>query len=289
VDRGRRRERREHAPDPEGPPKEALTMPFQTIAEVIGVKTQPKLSKWWETFFRPDLFLPGEEEHMEQAPSEVRFIQKELSLKKDSEVLDLCCGVGRHSILLADKGVRVTGIDAMPSYLRMARERADRAGVEVRWVQSDMRKLTYRNEFDAVLSCWTSFGYFPSYSDDVKVLKQVARSLRKGGSFFLDTVNGEWLRTHAKDKDWRRQRDGYILEEIEVRDGKDPATITHWTFIQPGRPIREGISFVRLYDKARAVATLKKAGLTGVRFFGGYHGEPLTPDSKRLIVVAKQK
>src|SRR5271155_2492897 len=119
-------------------------MTFQTIAEVIGTKQPPKLSNWWETFFRPDLFLPGEQEHMDEAPGEVRFMQKALSLGKGSKVLDLCCGVGRHSTLLAQKGCSVTGLDGMPSYLRIARERADRAAVEVRWVQSDMRKVTYR-------------------------------------------------------------------------------------------------------------------------------------------------
>jgi cyclopropane fatty-acyl-phospholipid synthase-like methyltransferase len=262
-------------------------MTFQTIAEVIGTKQPPKLSNWWETFFRPDLFLPGEQEHMDEAPGEVRFMQKALNLGKGSRVLDLCCGVGRHSILLAQKGCAVTGLDGMPSYLRIARERADRAAVEVRWVQSDMRKVTYRSEFDAVLCAWTSFGYFPSFAEDQRVLKQVARSLKKGGLFFLDVINGSYVQRHSKQKDWRRQRDGYILEDIEVRNGKDPSVVTNWTFIQPGRPIREGLSFVRLYDKQRATSALKSAGMTPVKFFGGYKGDPYTEESKRLIVVAK--
>jgi len=265
------------------------TMGFQTIAEVIGTSPTPKLSKWWEGFFRPDLFLPGEQEHMDDAPGEVRFIQKALGLKKGSRILDLCCGVGRHSILLAQKGASVTGLDCMPSYLRIARERGDRAGVEVRWVQCDMRKLTYKAEFEAVLNCWTSFGYFPSFADDLRVLKQVSRSLKPGGQFFLDVVNGAEVLANGKEKDWRRQRDGFILEEVEIRRGKDPATVTRWTFIQPGRPIREGLSFIRLYDKARITSALAQAGMAPVRFFGSFDGEAYGPASKRLVVVARKK
>lgn len=264
-------------------------MSFQTIAEVIGSKQAPKITNWWESFFRPDLFLPGEQEHMDGAQGEVRFIQNNLNVKKGSAVLDLCCGVGRHSILMAQKGAAVTGLDGMPSYLRIARERADRAGVEVRWVQSDMRKLTYKSEFDVVVSCWTSFGYFPSYADDQRVLKQVARSLKPGGQFMLDVINAPVIAKKDAQKDWRRQRDGYILEEFEIKAAKDPAVITRWTFIQPGRPIREGISFVRLYDKARITGALNAAGMTPVKFYGGYKNEPYTEQSERLIVIAKKK
>ena len=62
-------------------------MPFQTIADVIGIKQTPKLSKWWETFFRPDLYLPGEQEHMDDAPGEVRFMMKTLGIKKGAQVM----------------------------------------------------------------------------------------------------------------------------------------------------------------------------------------------------------
>jgi SAM-dependent methyltransferase len=262
---------------------------FQTIAEVIGTRSAPKLTNWWETFFRPDLFLPGEQEHLDGAPLEVRFIQTHLGLKKGSTVMDLACGVGRHSILLAQKGVVVTGLDGMPSYLRIARERADRAGVEVRWVQSDMRKVTNKNEFDAVLSCWTSFGYFPAFSDDMKVLKQITRALKPGGYFFLDVINGPRVIKQATQKDWRRQRDGYILEEFDIKEGKDASLTTKWTFIQPGRPIREGLHFVRLYDKARITTALNQAGMTPVKFFGGFKNEAYTEDSERMLVIAKKK
>ncbi len=48
-------------------------------------------------------------------------------------VLDLCCGIGRHSIPLAKQGVRVTGVDRSPSLLGHARRYASEAGANIRW------------------------------------------------------------------------------------------------------------------------------------------------------------
>jgi SAM-dependent methyltransferase len=55
--------------------------------------------------------------------------------------LDLGCGGGLWSIELARRGWQVTGVDVVPKALRTARERASKAGVEVRFVQGDITEL----------------------------------------------------------------------------------------------------------------------------------------------------
>jgi len=44
--------------------------------------------------------------------------------------LDLCCGIGRHSVPLAERGYQVTGIDLSPVLIARARELAKARGVE---------------------------------------------------------------------------------------------------------------------------------------------------------------
>lgn len=75
-------------------------------------------------------------------------------------VLDLCGGPGRPAVPLAQRGMRVTGVDRTACLLERARERAGLAGVDVEWVQSDMREFRRPAASDLALSLFTSFGYF---------------------------------------------------------------------------------------------------------------------------------
>ncbi len=55
--------------------------------------------------------------------------------------LDLGCGTGMHSVDLARRGWQVTGVGIVPKALRLARERARGAGVEVRFVEGNVTAL----------------------------------------------------------------------------------------------------------------------------------------------------
>ena len=54
------------------------------------------------------------ERHWEMAPNEVEFVVSALGIEPGAAVLDLCCGMGRHSVELARRGYRVTGVDRRP-------------------------------------------------------------------------------------------------------------------------------------------------------------------------------
>ena len=88
--------------------------------------------------------------------------------------LDLCCGPGRHAVPLAQRGLRVTGVDRAALLLDRARERASLAAVDVEWVQADMREFRRPAAYDLALSLFTSFGYFAAPEDDLLVLAQRA-------------------------------------------------------------------------------------------------------------------
>ncbi|HPE19872.1 MAG TPA: class I SAM-dependent methyltransferase [Candidatus Mcinerneyibacteriales bacterium] len=67
-------------------------------------------------------------------------------------LLDVSCRFGRHSNLLAGKGFRVTGVDTNPEFLKIARERASKEGLSLKYMEMDMRELPFEKEFDMVLS-----------------------------------------------------------------------------------------------------------------------------------------
>ncbi len=244
------------------------------------------LKDWYKHFF--NLFPLADLVSQRETDREVRFLLKELNLKRGQKLLDLCCGIGRHAIPLAQKGVAVTGLDGTASYLRMARERADRAGLEIRWIEADMRRVPYKDEFDVVINCWTSFGYFTQPQDDVRVVRDVRRALKPGGLFFIDVANGEKILSQPSPRHWVQTDSGFVLEENELRPGGDPAVVTRRIFIKEGQQIREGTSFCRLYTKPRLEKLLKSSGFSVLKTWGDYDGGAPKADASRVMMLARK-
>jgi SAM-dependent methyltransferase len=130
-----------------------------------------------------------------------------LALGDGSNVLDLACGHGRIANRLAAMGARVTGLDATPLFLDVARSDAERRGVSVDYVQGDMRAIPWTDRFDAVVSWFTSYGYFDD-AQNRAVLTQVHRALRPGGRFLVELIPQGWasaaLGTRNRHGDRRR-------------------------------------------------------------------------------------
>ena len=76
-------------------------------------------SAWYVDFFRSDyLNVYGHMFTAERAEKESAFVARVLELKPGAQVLDLCCGQGRHSVQLAKRGLQVTGLDLNPAIPR---------------------------------------------------------------------------------------------------------------------------------------------------------------------------
>lgn len=129
--------------------------------------------EWWQTLF-DEKYLSTYIDRLtpEQTTKEVDFIVSTLDLEKGAKILDLACGHGRHSLELAKRGYRVTGVDYSEHFINIAKENAKKENVNVTYTQGDMREISYKDEFDAVVNIFTSFGYFKDDSDNVKVFKK---------------------------------------------------------------------------------------------------------------------
>ena len=73
-----------------------------------------------------ELFLPMLERLEEQADKEVENLVRifeDFQLQSNSRILDFSCGIGRHSIRLAERGFQVTGYDPSPLYHRKSKRK----------------------------------------------------------------------------------------------------------------------------------------------------------------------
>src|SRR5688500_15127941 len=178
------------------------------------------------------------EARREQAPAEVEQLAAMLELAPGAAVLDLCCGVGRHSIEFARRGCRVTGVDRFAPFLERARTAAAEAGVTgtVEWVEEDMRRFRRPLAFNAAVSLFTSFGYFHDDEQERAVLQNVFDSLQPGGRFLIDVMGKEVVARIFRPASVQRRQlpDGEAILIDEARVGDDWHHIAStWTFLCP--------------------------------------------------------
>ena len=114
----------------------------------------------------------------------VKYIDKLLA--PGSHILDMTCGPGFYTQMLAKMGHHCLGVDFSPASIDYARAQASEAGLaQASYELSDIRKFTTEKIFDCVLFVFGEFNVF-SRSDAQGLLNQVARVLKPGGLLILE-------------------------------------------------------------------------------------------------------
>jgi SAM-dependent methyltransferase len=247
------------------------------------------MMEWWQTFFDDQyLKLYGEVLPAERTEREVKGVLGILGLPQGAKVLDLCCGQGRHSIRLAQTGLRVTGLDLSPHLLAVARRDAEVAGVKLTLVEGDMRQIPFRGTFDAIVNLFTAFGYFDTDAENAKVLRCVARALKPGGQFLIELPNVYFTRALSTLRTWRESEVGPLLHDVTFDPWTGRDTTTFIWYESGERKTR--FFNVRTYAPHEVIAMLHAARLTPVKLYGGFDmSDYHYRDSRRLIVLAKKE
>jgi ubiquinone/menaquinone biosynthesis C-methylase UbiE len=223
----------------------------------------------------------------------VAFIVLVLDLEPGERLLDLACGSGVHALRLARRGLEVVGLDVAPSLVRYCTERAAAGELSnVTFVEGDMRALTYRGEFDALVVLSTSFGFFDDGTNQ-QVLESIARALRPGGRALLQLLDPVTC--------IERQRQRYYEEErpegiYHTETWFDPATFTsHSRFHFADR---DGVTHlwdeherIRVYTLPELRRMFDQAGLEMCAAYGDILLPPVDygPECHRQMVVVGRR
>lgn len=160
-----------------------------------------------------ELFLPILEEESRHASAEVSGllrVLRDLKVDNKSSILDLSCGIGRHSIQLSRKGYRVIGYDPSKYYIRIARQNAElelanKKNKLVFYIGEPGRpdlKLLPINEkqFGVIMSMFQSIGYI-SRAYDLCMFKNLLKISSNQCFLILETENRDWrLRNFEENK-----------------------------------------------------------------------------------------
>ena len=253
----------------------------------MGEENASQIEFDFEAVFDVDdyLYFYGEILTDELSDRQVNFLIRELDLASPLRILDLACGFGRHANRLAALGHEVTGIDLMPGFLEIARMDAARRGVNVTYMQGDMREIDFQEAFDLVLLLFTAFGYFDD-AQNLRVLENVRRALKPGGRLVFDLNNRDVLVKNLFPF-FVQDKGGDLMIDRTTFDSRTGRMVNKRIVIRNGK--RKDLPYtVRLYNPTEIRTLLGQAGFSNARLYGNWDGEPLTSESRRMIIVADE-
>ncbi|MGE5401530.1 MAG: class I SAM-dependent methyltransferase [Ignavibacteriales bacterium] len=242
--------------------------------------------EWFKDWFDSSEYLEVyKHRNDEDAARLFNLVIKNICLKPAAEVLDIACGAGRHSILFASGGYKVTAFDLSKNLLRIGREKCRELNLKVDFFNADIRRPALNHEFDLVINLFTSFGYFETDEENFALFKDAYDLLKKDAYFVFDYFNVYHLIKHL------------VPESVDSKNGK---TVIQKRYIKGNRIIKE-ISLikgsgsksytesVRLYNEDEIVCWLEIAGFKIKAVFGDYSGSQFHDESSPRVVIIVQK
>lgn len=257
---------------------------------------------WTEELFldHSDVFLRvhehGWESGEEQALALKAFFDH-FGVPASGRVLDVPCGIGRHSTRLAKMGYRALGLDLSPVYVKRAEELARREGVADRatFRVGDMRDLAAvvamdERPFDVAMNLWTSLGYYGEETD-LAVLRGYRDLVREGGLMILYIVNRDYVVRHFDPQGYEEFGDLVLIEDRRL-DLDASWTRNRWRFFRKRGLDLEGLTSIALEHRTYSVhelrALFERAGWRVEGAFAAYTMDPATFDAPGVTVVGRK-
>jgi SAM-dependent methyltransferase len=234
---------------------------------------------WFDSFYYHKLYRHrNTAEAQEFIDNVIGFIHP----KKDSRILDLACGKGRHSIYLNKKGFDVVGVDLSQNSINEANKDSNS---KLHFYAMDMRELECVKPFDFVLNLFTSFGYFQNKSENLEVLKGVHSILNKDGILVIDFLNAtkvikNLVPEESQEVDGikftinRMIENNTVVKRIGVLDGDKVANF------------QERVSMFELSDFEEMFT---QTGFKLINYFGNYQLDKFDPNSSDRLILVVQK
>jgi SAM-dependent methyltransferase len=243
-------------------------------------------AEWYKDFFRGvalDVWrgaVPPE-----QTRAEADFLERVLERSPGARLLDVPCGNGRHSLELASRGYRTTGVDIAEEFVCEAQTRAA-SGLQAEFLLGDMRHLPWQSEFNGAFCFGNSFGY-TEHKGTMDFLSALSRTLQRGSRFVLETgLAAESILPKLQERGWVQINDILFLSARRYEAAESRLYI-QYTFVRDDKQeTRE--AWQQVYTVAEIRRLLEQAGLGTLALYSSLDQQPYQLGSPRLILVAEK-
>ena len=239
---------------------------------------------WYKEWFNSEYYLKVYS-HRNQTEAErlVELIAKFWNLKANSSVLDMACGAGRHALIFAKFGYKVTAVDLSQRLISEAKKNAEQENIEIEFVLSDILDFEISKKFDLAVNLFTSIGYFEKDNENFAVIKKANDLLNYGGYFVLDYFNKDFLLKNLVPTTIFSENGLKITQNRSIEGARVVKKIT----IDNSGSSEEFYESVRVYSYDEISKYVEDAGFNIVKQYGDYFGNNYEVESSpRLIIFA---
>lgn len=206
-------------------------------------------------------------------------------------ILDLGCGTGTLTELLAREGYDMIGVDNAEEMLRIAMEKRERSGLDILYLLQDMRELELYGTVGAVVSVCDSLNYLLNEEDIVQTFDRVNNYLYPQGIFIFDFNTVYKYQTVIGDATIAENReDCSFIWENYYHEDEEINEYDLTVFVAENQLFRrfQEVHYQRGYRLSQMKALLERAGLEFLEAMDAdTHGE-VRQESERIYVVARK-
>lgn len=209
----------------------------------------------------------------------------------DGLVLDLGCGTGSVTERLAEAGYDMIGIDYSGEMLQIAMDKRQASGLDILYLQQDMREFELYGTVRAVVSVCDSMNYMMEYKDLVQVFCQVNNYLDPGGIFVFDLNTEYKYREILSENTFAEDREDSSFIWSNFYDEKDKVNEYDLTiFVKEGELYRkyQETHYQRSYSLEEIKGAVREGGMEFVAAYDECTREPVREDSQRIHVIVRE-
>lgn len=212
---------------------------------------------------------------------------------REGLVLELGCGTGNLTEILASRGYDMIGVDLSADMLDIAMEKRERSGRDILYLMQDMREFELYGTVRAAVSICDSMNYLQEEKDLLSTFKLVNNYLDPGGIFIFDLNTAYKYRELIGDTTIAENREGasFIWENTWYEEEKvNEYDLTIFAETENGLYQKfEETHFQRAYDLKTVKRLIAEAGMEFLAAYDAFTREPVRPDSERIYVIAREK
>jgi SAM-dependent methyltransferase len=244
---------------------------------------------WYETAFTG---MSAEMAWTERTESEIKRALTMLRPQGGERILDLACGTGRHSLELVRSGFSVVGVEISPELVEIANRDAAEQGLEATFIEGDLRKLDFEEEFDIVLNLNDgAVGYFETDEENHRTFEVISRALKPGGQNLIQVPNVLYARARLPQRSWIPSSG--MVELVEHRWNKKErymeGAMIPLRFGETLENLDKRIEFrQRLYEVDELREIYSSVGMELERVFHG-NGRPKEPTEAQFEIFVSAK